>query len=594
MTYAYRKVENIISASHLNDEIFDFLVNDCGWTDKTPTGQDDQNGMILGRWLRSPGEDGIQDIHMHLHLRASDYAPWPQHTYLNGAIDDVVTTIPIKYDSTFPTAGRGRVGDELIQWTGVSGGNLTGCTRGLYGSTPASHSLNDVLLVLADDVASKNFKTTIEVFAHSDLTKDLLASSGVASIGAQSVSSVPGLSGYGDDRFNYHALLKVTDGAEAGKMRWVQDYTSAGGDFDFTRHPFLTAPGSANCELVSQGFFPGWTARADMSTGSNRGSKWGTIPPATFGSIAWTVYLYGNLNNFAAVAWRGDLDKYYFTFFGIPNIIASPLVVGLTSAAAAGDWEVEVNDIGMFSIDQRIRLLSQDVDDWADNEDRQVSDGWDPLDPEETASEENIVRDIDVGNRLIKLEMPLIYSYRVGAVVGEDPRPTMRYSAQHYNEQLLNRNDTQYSGVASCYSPSDAGRIFRNASHRQNWRAYHADLDPKTIRGNYEVRPVYLAKVASTNFMYPVQFTNITDRQNSQYPVHPVILFAYRDTEMWKFGWEDKVAGTVPWVWYIWSNIWGASAGDRVRMLWGASYRWFRVIEEYNSVLYLVGPEEAA
>lgn len=590
MAYAFRKVDNIISSSHLNDEIFDFLVNDCGWTDKTPTGQDDQNGMILGRWLRSPGEDGIQDIHLHLHLRSSDYPHWPQHTYVDGSVGAGDNTIPIKYDSTFPSSGYGRVGDEIVSWTGNSGGSLTGVLRGQYGSSPATHSADDVLLVLSD--GTHGYNTAIEIFAHSDLTNGLLASSGVSSIGAQSVPAVPGLSGYGDDRFNYHALFRVTDGAEAGKMRWVEDYISSTGEFVFTRHPFLSSPGSANCELVSEGFFPGWTARGDMSTSSNRGSRWGVIPWFAGASTQWTVYLYGNLNSFAAVAWRADQDKWLYTFFGMPNVICSPLVVALTSDASAGDWEVEVNDIGMFSVFQKVRLLSQDVDDWADNEDRQVSDGWDPLDPEETASEEKVIREIDQVNRLLKFESPLIYSYRTGAVVGEDPRPVMRYSGQHYHDQFLGCSDTSRGGVLQCYSPSDAFRIGQNASHRQNWRAWHDADDPKTIRGKYEQYPVFFGTVSETHFIYDSVFDDLNNRQNSQFAVHPVVLNSYHLSDGWEYGWDDKAKGTVPWVWYIWSNIWGASAGDRVRMMWGGSWRWFRVVEEYNGKLYLVGPEE--
>lgn len=62
----------------------------------------------------------------------------------NGAgIDNVVTTIP--YDTvtgTIPSNGMGYVDTEQIKWTGRTGttsGNLTGVTRGIGGTTAASH-----------------------------------------------------------------------------------------------------------------------------------------------------------------------------------------------------------------------------------------------------------------------------------------------------------------------------------------------------------------------------------------------------------------------------------------------------------------------
>ncbi len=68
-----------------------------------------------------------------------------------GGIDAVVTTIP--YDTvtgTIPSVGMGYVGTEQISWTGKTGttsGNLTGVTRGIAGTTPATHADNDVIYV---------------------------------------------------------------------------------------------------------------------------------------------------------------------------------------------------------------------------------------------------------------------------------------------------------------------------------------------------------------------------------------------------------------------------------------------------------------
>ncbi len=70
---------------------------------------------------------------------------------LNGAINNSVTTIP--YDTVtgaIPTIGSGYVDTEQIRWTGKTGttsGNLTGVTRGVSGTTAASHLDNAVIKV---------------------------------------------------------------------------------------------------------------------------------------------------------------------------------------------------------------------------------------------------------------------------------------------------------------------------------------------------------------------------------------------------------------------------------------------------------------
>jgi hypothetical protein len=60
-----------------------------------------------------------------------------------GGIDAVVTTIPVNDVSALQTEGVIIFGTEYIPYTGTSVDNeLTGCTRGAYGSTPAVHADN--------------------------------------------------------------------------------------------------------------------------------------------------------------------------------------------------------------------------------------------------------------------------------------------------------------------------------------------------------------------------------------------------------------------------------------------------------------------
>lgn len=61
-------------------------------------------------------------------------------TTLSGSIDNVVTTITLASTTGFPTAGGVTIDSEVIFYTGISGAQLTGCTRGADGTTAASHS----------------------------------------------------------------------------------------------------------------------------------------------------------------------------------------------------------------------------------------------------------------------------------------------------------------------------------------------------------------------------------------------------------------------------------------------------------------------
>ena len=63
-------------------------------------------------------------------------------TTLNGAINDSVTTLTLTDASLFPSTGTNFIiiGSEEISYTGVSGNTLKGLTRGVAGTTAASHS----------------------------------------------------------------------------------------------------------------------------------------------------------------------------------------------------------------------------------------------------------------------------------------------------------------------------------------------------------------------------------------------------------------------------------------------------------------------
>lgn len=69
-------------------------------------------------------------------------AYFAQKTKLGAAIFDVTDTITVQTEPPF-TSGYAKVGDEIFSFTGYSGGNLTGCIRGEFGTTPQEADLGD-------------------------------------------------------------------------------------------------------------------------------------------------------------------------------------------------------------------------------------------------------------------------------------------------------------------------------------------------------------------------------------------------------------------------------------------------------------------
>lgn len=61
-------------------------------------------------------------------------------TNLSSGVNSAVTTLTLNSTTNFPTVGLVLIDNEIIKYTGVSGSDLTGCTRGFDGTSAASHS----------------------------------------------------------------------------------------------------------------------------------------------------------------------------------------------------------------------------------------------------------------------------------------------------------------------------------------------------------------------------------------------------------------------------------------------------------------------
>ena len=87
-------------------------------------------GQAVYTFFRSPS-DGL-----------SDGIP----TTLSAGINATVTTIGVASVTGMPTTGGTiKINNEVITYTGISSLNLTGCTRGVNGTTAATHSTSDTV-----------------------------------------------------------------------------------------------------------------------------------------------------------------------------------------------------------------------------------------------------------------------------------------------------------------------------------------------------------------------------------------------------------------------------------------------------------------
>jgi hypothetical protein len=97
----------------------------------------------------------------------------------NVAVDD--TTISLTSASGFPETGIIKINSEIIEYAGVSGNDLTGCTRGIRGTTAATHSSSDVVTCATIIVTDND---------HGALVNDFVTFSGASSLGDQITADV--------------------------------------------------------------------------------------------------------------------------------------------------------------------------------------------------------------------------------------------------------------------------------------------------------------------------------------------------------------------------------------------------------------------
>jgi hypothetical protein len=93
---------------------------------------------------------------------------------LSAAVAIVDTIISLTSASGFPESGRIKINSEIITYAAVSGNNLTGCVRGVGGTTPAAHSSSDAVTCATLVVTDTD---------HGALENDFVTFSGAATLG---------------------------------------------------------------------------------------------------------------------------------------------------------------------------------------------------------------------------------------------------------------------------------------------------------------------------------------------------------------------------------------------------------------------------
>ena len=175
-------------------------------TDTETTIQGIARKMVFWRSI-TDGEDRIAvGTHNHLYIiqDGSLYDITPvrdtsgQTGVLGEALDNSETTITLVSVSGFPTAGAFKVDDEIITYTGISGSDLTGCTRGTNSTSAATHSDATAIVRVIPNPIATNGTTTVTITDNSHGAKDgdFVVISGATTVGGVSTDDLNRMAGY--------------------------------------------------------------------------------------------------------------------------------------------------------------------------------------------------------------------------------------------------------------------------------------------------------------------------------------------------------------------------------------------------------------
>ena len=597
----------------------DFLVDDCGWSHdpasptKDPTAclaQDDKHGFILGWFLKSNGEDGNQNIPMHIGWGTYEVAGtskwWKGYTsYLAAGINSTDTSISLT--TAFPVLASPdiiQIGDELIQVGVVSGTLLTVCIRGMYGTTAASHSVKDVIARVT------NTAPAITMHAVRDLANPILTSG--ANLGSMGLTASSGNitmtdtaldTTRDDNKYDYCTLVKAN-----GQWRWVNTQTvESVGTISIGYDAYYTAPGNVPIEIFSAGFHP-HASRHTVNDGSRLSPMFNSCVMASpkdcwfYGSKDGVAVVILISNNVYRIYYNGKYTPYCNPTFTTAASVSSGDI-------ARGATQIKVADVTKFAIGGKYMLLTnQPAVDWAANRNTYTSTymnagsgNWPNLDGNEAVFEYVIVTAIDAVNSVLTLTVPTCYSYKSGALIGEHLRPHVGY-CQGADGTYYQQFSTAGDASAVCFHSARNEYIYTNfPAHRIRWRCGTQNNFVPTGA----LKPWEALLTASNYTMFATK-----EKCDSQIGIGTPVLWpeAYSgavflmpymlrptsDTDYKAAGADpNRKPGYIPHVRKV-ENIWNAISEDTIKVQFAGSYETFRLFyNDWANYWFAMGPEIA-
>jgi hypothetical protein len=269
---------------------------------------------------------------------------------------------------------------------------------------------------------------------------------------------------------------------------------------------------------------------------------------------------------------------------------------------SAGANSINVDDRTIFEVGEKFRILSQDADDWSPNESRTSPEV--DLDPEEIATEELVVQSITAGTGnagTITFTTNLQFSYKTGAIIGEDPRPCGASSRRRQIDtsaeyDVMGGDNSVWLPV---YNVCDAPDIPNHMNHRQMWRTVHQSADKNAP---YEY---YLTSYGGARSSMDINvggddttdsIANFTVQNNRPvFGLNSLLVFvdAYTANGIYPYA-----KGVIDGLWWAALDNSGnppdsAVEEDTYKARWGSSYEEFRLFKQRGSTATwaVFGPE---
>ena len=606
----------------------DFLVNECGWihdpaspTRDGPGGlgddtyriaQEDKHAFILGWFLKSNGEDGNQNIPLHIGTwNYNNNRRWQSDfAYLSAGITS--SDISIALVATIPNLVNGdiiQIGDEMIL-VGIAGATLTNCARGQYGTTAAAHDIKDVALRLNISAPA------LTIFGARDLANPIMSSTSpeymLTSACATDIAMDSDLStAYDDNKLDNCSLVKLAD----GRMRFITGQTcEVTGKLRLSGYgPFYTLPGMTNISIISAGMHPQGSRHQQLGTGSILRCPCLRYTQITSPKDCW---FYGSKDGVAVVVLMGNAN-YMVHYIGLFQPFGNTAFTTATSITdgniAAGSTQIKVANAGLFTKGGRYMLLSNaPATDWHNNRNQQANtymgcpgtggaNSWPNLDADEAIFEYVLVTDVNLVTNVLTLYCGTCYSYVTGGsplkspLIGEALRCHVGPIADSTGASWVQLNGV---GNAVVWHQIRNDKLFLtpyNPAHRIRWRCTTNNNFPPTgavkpwqadfgisYYGNSDKWDTLLVSMT-----YPEAFSG-------SLILGPLMFRAY-DTSgtHLPFGSDDnRMPGYVRDVRFVGSNVWGAISEDILKVMFQGAMQTFRLFYCSDSGMWIaMGPE---